>query len=666
MSVDGEPAVARRCDELLDFLLLAFAAWTVVYHVCLVLHVSVAVASAVHIAALAPCAWLAFRRCRMEARDDAMLGRGLACGRRLLVLRAGHLLAAICAAALFAFGYTAWRWVWLLWVLAAGTALVVTVVAPADRVGEGTAGDERHGRLAAGTALAWAAALGGLSLFLLRPDGDDTQYVRLSTWIAAHGELPLRDVIFSDQVFPAVIYPPVPSFEALVGAVARFTDIPVPDLVYLVVPPLASAFAVLATWRLLRAWQVPLTALALSAAMVFLLLDAIQHRAFGSFFIGRIWQGKVIFLAVLVPLLFALLAEYAERPTRRRLLLLGAAGAAGVGLTSSATFVVPAIAAGCLAPVALRSLRRAAVGLAASAAYPLGAGVVAVALAGHGAEPNPYVPPARLVHFVLADGGIAFVALLAVLAAPVLLRRGVGGRMAAATALLVALLYTPPVTELIFDATGLGRALWRLSWALPVAALVGVLATGAGLRSRSPALRALPAVGLCAVLVGVGTPLWSAEARTTVTSEPTWKRSAESVAASRRILAHARVGDTILAPADVEQTLLVMSADVTTVAAREFYAYALEDVPGGQARARVVLAAFARDGLGGRLERFGRPRIDAEDVVAALGDVPVDIACSENRESVSLLEREGFVPLTSAGDLRCLRAPSRPAKARRR
>ena len=70
-------------------------------------------------------------------------------------------------------------------------------------------------------------------------------------------------------------------------------------------------------------------------------------RTFGSFWLARMWQGKVIFVAVLVPLLLALLLEHAERPSRRGVVLLVAAGVAAVGLTTTAMFVVPVLAAGC-------------------------------------------------------------------------------------------------------------------------------------------------------------------------------------------------------------------------------------------------------------------------------------------------------------------------------
>ena len=48
-------------------------------------------------------------------------------------------------------------------------------------------------------------------------------------------------------------------------------------------------------------------------------------------------------------------------------------------------------------------------------------------------------------------------------------------RMAAGLAMAAGLLFVPGVTLAIFRVTGLGEVLWRLGWALPVAALVGVL-----------------------------------------------------------------------------------------------------------------------------------------------------------------------------------------------
>ena len=66
--------------------------------------------------------------------------------------------------------------------------------------------------------------------------------------------------------------------------------------------------------------------------MVFLLFDASTHRALGNTILSRSWHGKVILLAVLVPLLFVFIQRYLDRPTLEGLVLLAAAGVAAVGL----------------------------------------------------------------------------------------------------------------------------------------------------------------------------------------------------------------------------------------------------------------------------------------------------------------------------------------------
>ena len=89
-----------------------------------------------------------------------------------------------------------------------------------------------HRRRAAGraadgrTALAWTAALAALSLFLVNPNADDSEYVHLSSWVAAHGSFPVGDTLFSDQTLPAIFFPPLNSYEALVGAFAHTTELP--------------------------------------------------------------------------------------------------------------------------------------------------------------------------------------------------------------------------------------------------------------------------------------------------------------------------------------------------------------------------------------------------------------------------------------------------------
>jgi hypothetical protein len=646
---------ARLTDRVLDFLVLGFGAWTAVYHACLVLGVGVLGAAIALVIFLVPCAWLAFRGTPTEigAPDEDAPAPGPPWARRTLLLAlGGYALAAAVSAGVFAFASAGWAVTWaLVFVTAAAGAALVYLGSTGRLVPDVPKGLRVWpGALAA---LGWAAGLAVLSLFLVRPDSDDTQYVHLSTWVAERGDFPLRDTLFSDERFPAIIYPPLSSFEGLVGMVARGVGVSAPSVTYYLVPPLASALAALATWRLLRAWRVRMVALALTTAMVFLLMAAQEHRTLGSLFVGRIWQGKIVFLAVLVPLLFVLLQEYAGRPTRRQLLLLFAGGAAGVGLTSTGTFLVPVLAVGCLAPLALRATRQAAVGLAAAAAYPLGALLVSTAVGGRraGGDLSTDVVADEIARLVLGSGLFAFIGLAAALLGPVVLPGRRAAVMAAATVLLVACLYAPPVPHLIWELSGIGRVLWRVVWVVPVAALVGVVVTAVPLRAPL-ALRAAPALALCVVLLVWGTPVWGDGA---LEGRPSWKREPREVSAARRILAHARPGDVVLAPSQVGQTLLVMSDDVTTVSPRAFYVRALDGEPAAHVLDRLVLQSLLEPTLRTTIPELPKePPTDAE-VERALRTVGVDIACVRRRppETTRALRAAGYAPEFRAAGLVC-------------
>jgi hypothetical protein len=375
------------------------------------------------------------------------------------------------------------------------------------------------------------------------------------------------------------------------------------------------------------------------------------------------WQGKVLLLAIEVPVLFALLHDYAERPGRRRLALLLAAGAAAVGLSTTAIFLVPVIAAGCLLPVALRSpslasARIALAGLVATAAYPLAAGLVTKL--GGGRTPDVYttkdVIPSKLVHFVIGTGGFALLGLAAVLIVPALLRRASAGQMLAGTALLVGLLVGPRVPEFIFELTGLGRVLWRLTWALPVAALVGALATTVA-GTRGPAvLRAAPALLLCAAMALFGEPLWSASAGTNLVHRPVLKRDRVQVANARALLPHTREGDVVLAPKGLSQTLLILSGRITTVSPRGFFTKALSDVPAMHVPQRRRLEGFVRFGL----QPVPPAPRQAEAIRRDLRIVGVDVICVKRSHVTArrLIGSFGYRPLASTRHTTCSRAPA--------
>jgi hypothetical protein len=629
---------AAASDLALDLVVIAFATWTVVFHVCVALRIGATPAVAAWVIAAAACGWLAVgSRARSSPVEPAASRGGV-------VAPAAAGIAAVVAALLFAFGSLPWIVVWAAWTVAAACA----VAAPRTRRGFTGATTRWETVVVA----AWALGLAVLSLFVLAPDGDDGFYGHIAAWVAQHGSFPVRDVLYSNEVLPSLYYPPVSSWEGFVGALAHVTSIRAPDVLYFAAPPAVMALAVLALWRLLRRWAVWAPALALSVGLTFLLLDSERHQMIGAFFGARMWQGKGIFLAVAVPLMLALLHEYASRPSRRALWMLAAMGTAAVGLSTTAIFVVPVIAAAAMAVIAPRAPATAARGFAAAAAYPIAAAVVTLAVGGR--TPDDYtdssVVAGNLAHSAIGSGWPAFVALGAALAGPLFVPRAVAARMAAAIALAVAVLLAPPAPELIFHLTGLGRVLWRLEWALPLAALVGAVATGL-LPSRLPApVRALPALALAGLLVVIGQPVTSLGG-VVITHHPVWKVDPAGLAVADRVLDHSRNGDVVLAPPGASEALAKISGAVTPVNVRAFYTDGLRDEPGGYFRERTLLASFATTGL---VPPEGR-RLRTTDIRAALRYLDVDIACvpSSNSASLRLLARLGSSDRFGAGGLTC-------------
>jgi hypothetical protein len=429
------------------------------------------------------------------------------------VLRAGALAAAVALAA----GY-AWRPdpVLLFWgamaVLAAGLAVTLRADDPRVRPAPVSPGAE---------AALWLLALACAALALLahRADTDDGFYVNLAV---AAAEAPRRALLSADTVHGVPGLPlhlpvyRVHSWELLNGAVAYLTGLPALAVFHGPSAALAALLVPLAHARLFRALGPGAWPGAVAVLLAVLLAAGETNDWYGNLALLRIWQGKPLFLVVLLPLVYAYALAFSARPTLRGWLLLAAAQVAAVGATSSALWAAPA---GALLGLAA-ALRPSRPGLATAAAgalassYVLGAawlvrrsvgGLVAGAGAA-GASGGP--EPASLVHHVLVTtlgDGRLLVAGLAVLAgAWAVAPRGPARRFAVVAALAAFLGPLDPYAFTWLHANLLGPTYWRAMWAVPLPILITLVLTAPlhlGGHRWPPARRALACAALVAAFV---------------------------------------------------------------------------------------------------------------------------------------------------------------------
>ncbi|MFF1528391.1 DUF6077 domain-containing protein [Cellulomonas sp. NPDC058312] len=486
-------------------------------------------------------------------------------------------------------------------------------------------------------ALVLGAATAVLSSVIARPEWDDAAFVVRSTWVADHGALATGDMIFSDDgAWPATFgqSPNISSVETLLGAVAHVTGVSAGDVVYRYLVPLATFAAVWAVWRLLRVWGArrPLASLAL--ALVVVVMGGYTHASFGNFHLARIWQGKALLVSVLVPYLYAVLFAAAARSrrddrtlTRTTPLLLATTGAAAVGASSTAVFLVPLIAVIGLVPMLVRRRVRDVLVLgAATVLVPVVAGVVTV-LSPSGSGNEAGRSTTWLWTRVLDDGWVGAVVVVAALVVLVGVLRpawaGVvepGSQRGLAVVVLAGLLCSlPPLYPVLTALMGGDAIAYRLAWLVPVPALIGLLASLPARRGWFPVVPL--SAGALAVVLVVGQPLWAASNLAHVGRPGTWKvRDQADLAAARWIVQEQPEGR-YLAANWVAMMTGVLTSELRPVGTRLDYVRSLEGVPGADVENRLLLQQIAD----GSTEL--RTTDHLEDAELALDALDVDVAC---------------------------------------
>jgi hypothetical protein len=449
--------------------------------------------------------------------------------------------------------------------------------------------------------------LGVFVLFVLNPSRDDVYYVNRATWVAEHGTFPGRDTMFGPQTFPSTYGTglPIPALEEAYGSLARLFGLPGATAAYLLVNPVLTGLSVWSVWRLVRSWAGRRHLLALVVAVAVPLFTG--TGLLGDFGYAREWQGKVVVILLVMPLVWVHLTRLARgAPAAWSVAVLGVLGVAWCGLTVTAPIFAGLLAGvGLVAALQLADVRR-PLGLGALAllAGPLLTGVATVLTStGPVAEENFVSEPALAWVKVLGDDRVLVVLLgFALLVGPLLVADRAGRMVAALATAVTLVVLVPGVFDLLDTLTGSGPIAVRMLFTAPFAVLVGLLVTvplpgsvAARLPSRAGVAASLPGVVVGVLVVGLlalsGTSVWSRGSHASLESSPTWKVRAEDRQRAEAVVAeHPGPGPVLLPPAE-SRALAIATTQVFAAVPRDFYLQFLKE-PQPDRDARYALRRF--------------------------------------------------------------------------
>lgn len=624
--------VAGFVDFLSDWGVAGFAAWTLLCYLAILTHAPVMAITIVWLCVLPVLAYglyrlrprvpetsEVFRTARVD-RYAARVPRTVWCG--VAVACAG--VAGALAAVRF---NNVWIAPWLFAVAAVAVAVCVAARRPPrnDHVRQWWGAD----LIVVGIGLALAT----LSLMVFSTDGDDTYYVNRAVATAQLGHIPTSDVIFTHQELPPIAGAGLPlgTMEVLQGAIARLVGVPAGSIAYYVTPPVGTFLAVWALWRLLRTWAPRRVPACLVLGCVYLLFSGAEPYSFGNFFLTRMWQGKVVFVAWLVPVLYTYLTAWARQRNARMGALLMAGGVAGLGMTASATFVLPLVmAAGSLGLLVRREWRALVVPIAA-AAFPFAVGFIATRIYPVAPASTGPHPIWEMYQDAMSFGIVGAIGGLALWTAPWPTRSGAATRVVAGIGAISVVLLIPGLFTLITETQGLGETLWRTLWTVPAPALVGLLAAIPPAR-LAPWSGVVPGVAAAALLIGFGQPIWNV-AEVHLISRPGWKIRPSQLRQARDIIAQYDGPGTVLAPHETMRAIPLLTVRTKAVDARSWYAELLPEAP-ARTRERFALTELA-DG--------DTPKADPGQVRKALTDLNVGVACVRGYrfDVIGLIEHAG-------------------------
>ncbi|MFC1705965.1 DUF6077 domain-containing protein [Planctomycetota bacterium] len=319
-----------------------------------------------------------------------------------------------------------------------------------------------------------------------RPDSDDDFYLNV---VVTALDFPHEGLLSHDGMhgIPGVpLLSPtyrIGSFELLTALLAHMTGISHFTIYYLVLPALFAFLVVLAHALVLRRLLPGGQVVALLFVLVVLVTWGDSHLSVGNLALVRLYQGKAVLASVVVPLVFHYALRYSAHPCGLNLLLLAGVQITGLGCSSTGMVVVPVCAALVLL-AAWRPSRDGTLALvfgALSFLYPVIVAMVMllqVRSEGGVAVAQQVVATKEVLSLVLGTGGRAYLALFALLAAPVVVSAPFSRSFLARFVLLAVVFVMSPWSPGLVASAVSDALSWRCVWVIPFALLLGVMAAG--------------------------------------------------------------------------------------------------------------------------------------------------------------------------------------------
>lgn len=322
-----------------------------------------------------------------------------------------------------------------------------------------------------------------LTLWVSRSDLDDAYYVATAAFAATHPHAPLlgTDPMFGESGWP-IFFPSYrfSAYEPLAGAIAHMLGVPAMDVMYKWLPPLGATAMTGAIFFCAREIVPKHWISSGTVVMLLMLLLGEEHRGTANFGFVRAFQGKALFLWIMIPLIYGLSFRYASRRGRSfDLFLLACTQLASIGLSNFAILCAPlsgVVAAMSAAPPFCRASIRRWLTLTATTFIALPY-LAFVAIRSHDASVFGQVafePPSAVWVGIFGSQQqylVAFLMLLAPFATNISTLRW---RMAVPPLVLFAVLLNPLLAPWISRYITSPPVYWRVTWAFPVLIYLGV------------------------------------------------------------------------------------------------------------------------------------------------------------------------------------------------